>query len=152
MFLFDRDCRYTVAGGDEIRPGLTPLISRTSQPHDLFSEATPRSRALCREALDGHSLVRPSLGASTSGSRRPVRDDNGDVISGLAVSEDVTARSERERTLERQNERLNEFAGVVCSRPPKSAQRRSGTTQLARKEHDSEHLDAWPRHIERSDS
>ncbi|MDR5673842.1 GAF domain-containing protein [Halalkaliarchaeum sp. AArc-GB] len=63
----------------------------------------------------------------------------------LWVYRDVTDRTERERELERQNERLEEFTSVVSHdlRNPLSVAR--GRLELAREECDSDHLD----HVER---
>jgi len=43
----------------------------------------------------------------------PIRDEDGDVHRYVGVFEDFTEYKERERLLERQNERLEEFAGIV---------------------------------------
>ena len=59
----------------------------------------------------------------------------------LASIRDITQRKERERELERQNERLDEFAGVVSHdlRSPLNVAR--GSLDLARETDDSEHFD-----------
>ena len=154
VFLFDRDCRYTVAGGGEISSaGLTPADFEGSTPHDLFSEAiADELEHYYREALDGHShsFEQQYRGKHYRVQTVPVRDDNGEVISGLAVSEDVTARRERQRTLERQNERLREFAGVVSHDLRNPLNVAQGRLKLARAECDSEHLDNVAAAIERS--
>jgi signal transduction histidine kinase len=43
----------------------------------------------------------------------PIFDDEGDLVHFLGSQVDVTERHERERALERQNERLEQFASVV---------------------------------------
>ena len=59
----------------------------------------------------------------------------------LAIARDMTEREQRERELERQNERLEEFAGVLSHdlRSPLSVAK--GRIELARSESDSEDLD-----------
>jgi PAS domain S-box-containing protein len=60
--------------------------------------------SLCRK--DGS---RVEVGLSIA----PVHDDGGEVNGSVSVIADITDRIERERRLRRQNERLEEFAGVV---------------------------------------
>ncbi|GAA0220514.1 sensor histidine kinase [Halobaculum roseum] len=70
----------------------------------------------------------------------------------LAVVRDITDRKERERELERKNERLEEFASVVSHdlrNPLNVAQGRLG---LVREECDSEHLGAVERAHERMET
>ncbi|WP_418285720.1 PAS domain-containing protein [Halorubrum sp. DTA46] len=43
----------------------------------------------------------------------PIRDDDGRVTEWVGFQEDITAFKEREAALERQNERLDSFAGIV---------------------------------------
>jgi len=63
----------------------------------------------------------------------------------LAVVRDITDRKQRERELQRKNERLEEFASVVSHdlRNPLSVA--SGRLELAREECDSDHLDSVAR-------
>jgi len=65
----------------------------------------------------------------------------GENVNGFAVYADVTERVEREQQLERQNERLDEFASVVSHdlRNPLNVARTR--LELASAETDSEHLD-----------
>ena len=154
VFLFDHDCRYTVAGGGELRSvGLTSADFEGSTPHDLFPEAiADELEHYYREALDGrsHRFEQQYQGRQYQIQTVPVRDDDGEVISGLAVSEDVTERRDRQRTLERQNERLREFAGVVSHDLRNPLNVAQGRLELARRESDSDHLDDVAAAIERS--
>jgi len=70
----------------------------------------------------------------------PVTVD-GRVARIVGVAHDVTERKQRERDLQRQNERLDEFASVVSHdlRSPLSVA--EGRLQLAREEHESSHLE-----------
>ncbi|PSQ65808.1 MAG: PAS domain-containing sensor histidine kinase, partial [Halobacteriales archaeon SW_9_67_24] len=47
----------------------------------------------------------------------PIRDDEGEVIGGLYITQDITEQRERETELQRQNERLEEFASVASYDP-----------------------------------
>lgn len=69
----------------------------------------------------------------------PYRD--GEHVDGFAVYNDIHRRVERERELERQNERLDEFASIIAHdlrNPLNVAQTR---TELVERECDSEHLE-----------
>ncbi|EMA10850.1 PhoR protein-like protein [Haloarcula vallismortis ATCC 29715] len=154
VFLFDHDCQYTVAGGGELRSvGLTSEDFEGSTPHDLFPEAIADEleHYYC-EALDGRSnrFEQQYQDRQYQVQTVPVRDDDGDVISGLAVSENVTERRERQRTLERQNERLREFAGVVSHDLRNPLTVAQGQLKLARAECESDHLDNVAAAIQRS--
>ena len=154
VFLFDPDCRYTVAGGGKLLSiGLAPADFEGSTPHDLFPEAiADELEHHYREALEGrsHSFEQQYQGKHYRVRTVPVRDADGEVISGLAVSEDVTDHRERQRTLERQNERLREFAGVVSHDLRNPLNVAQGRLELAQTECDSDHLDHVAAAIERS--
>jgi PAS domain S-box-containing protein len=72
----------------------------------------------------------------------PVRDDEGAAYAVCGVSVDVTDEHERRRELERQNERLDEFAGIISHdlRNPLTVAR--GRIPIIAEECDSEHLEA----------
>jgi PAS domain S-box-containing protein len=68
------------------------------------------------------------------------RDDSGDPIRAAGIQLDITDQKERERELQEQNERLDEFASIVSHdlRSPLNVAR--GRIELARDECDSDHL------------
>jgi len=70
-----------------------------------------------------------------------------DIVPGqhLSVLRDVTERQERDERLRQQNERLEEFAGVVSHDLRNPLNVAAGRLELARRECDSEHLDAVDR-------
>jgi len=80
---------------------------------------------------------------------RVVTDEAGDVVAIFSQFDDITAQKERERELERQNERLEEFASVVSHdlRNPLSVA--DAHLELAGDECDSAHLDRVGRAHER---
>ena len=61
-------------------------------------------------------------------------------FSRVGMIRDVTERAERERRLQRQNDRLEEFAAIVSHDLRNPLNVAQGRLELARQEHDSEHL------------
>ena len=78
----------------------------------------------------------------------PLTDDD-PVQSVVAVISDVTDQREYERTIERQNERLAEFASVVSHDLRNPLTVAEGKLALAREETDSEHLEGLGRALDR---
>jgi PAS domain S-box-containing protein len=74
-----------------------------------------------------------------------------DEIEGFSVYTDITEQKGRERELQRQNERLDEFASVISHdlRNPLNVLR--GRVDLMKAEQESEHLDSMERSVERMD-
>jgi PAS domain S-box-containing protein len=82
----------------------------------------------------------------------PVRSRTGEIDGVIAVTVDLTDQREYERTIERQNEQLGEFASVVSHDLRNPLQVAGGRLELVREECDSDHLDAVEAAIERSQS
>ncbi|RAW46989.1 hybrid sensor histidine kinase/response regulator [Halorubrum sp. 48-1-W] len=83
----------------------------------------------------------------------PIREAAADpVIGWVGFQEDITAFKEREEALRRQNERLDEFAGIVSHdlRSPLNVAR--GRVDLAREETGNEHLEAAVDALDRIES
>lgn len=76
---------------------------------------------------------------------RTVTGDNNDVIAIFSQFQDVTERKEYQENLKRQNERLDQFAGVVSHDLRNPLQVAEGRRELMETEYDSEHLDAMAR-------
>jgi PAS domain S-box-containing protein len=74
----------------------------------------------------------------------PLRDESGEIVHWAGFQEDITRYKQRERELERQNERLERFASIVSHdlRSPMSVV--TGRIELTKSEIDgeSDHLDA----------
>ena len=82
----------------------------------------------------------------------PITSHQGDVRGRLVVLRDVTLRSRRERELQRQNDRLDDFASIVSHdlrNPLNVAGLRLG---LAQQETDSEHLDDVEQALDRMEA
>jgi PAS domain S-box-containing protein len=149
VFMFDRDLTYTVAGGQGLADiGLTTDDFLGQTPFDLFDEDVAEETAeYYRRALDGEEATYEQQ--LDAGWWRvlviPVRNDEGEVVSGLAVSRDVTDEKRRIETLNRQKERLEEFASLVSHDLRNPLNVAEGRLELARAEYDDDHLAAVAR-------
>jgi len=162
VFLFDDDLRYVLAGGAELSPvGLAPEDITSATPHDLFpADLADELTHYYREALAGNASVfeQEYQGEQYRIRTIPVRDDEGNIVSGIAVSQNVTERKIRERELARQNERLEEFASVVSHDLRNPLNVAKGHLSILRKSRDGEadgdrrHLDAVARAHDRMDA
>ncbi len=120
--------------------------------------APERAREAVERAADGE-FVRFETEHRTKGenivvdfSIRPVTDDDGEVIYLLPEGRNITemkALQEREEALERQNERLDEFASVVSHDLRNPLNSAVTHLELARRERDSDDLEAVARAHER---
>jgi len=81
----------------------------------------------------------------------PVRDGGETVVSVLAAGRDISQRKHSERAIERQNERLEEFAGVVSHDLRNPLNVATGRLRLARERCEPEHLDAIANALDRMD-
>jgi PAS domain S-box-containing protein len=126
---------------DEVLGGLLPTL-----PDDREEEHTRfLDRLLEGEYLSGiDSKRRRKDGAivDVSFSGAPLCNERGEIVGGMGALQDITDLKDRERRLERQNERLEEFASVVSHdlRSPLNAAGLQLT--LAQQECDSDHLEA----------
>jgi PAS domain S-box-containing protein len=113
VFLFDEDCRYTLAGGTELEAvGLSPGDLCGTAPHDHFPE--PIADELVeyyRKALTGeeHVFEQSYMGERYRIHTVPVGNDDGTITEGMAVSQNVTERRSRELRLERLHEATREL-------------------------------------------
>ncbi|MEF8819301.1 MAG: PAS domain S-box protein [Haloferacaceae archaeon] len=148
VFMFDRGLTYTVAGGQGLAEvGLTTDDFLGQTPFDLFADAVAEETAeYYRRALEGTEITYEQR--LESGWWRvlviPVRDDEGRVVSGLAVTRDVTEEKRRIEKLNRQKERLEEFASLVSHDLRNPLNVAEGRLELAREERD-DHLAAVAR-------
>ncbi|MFC7229841.1 PAS domain S-box protein [Salinirubellus salinus] len=149
VFLFDDDLRYTLAGGQELEAvGLSSTDFEGSTPYDVFPEdIAEETVAHYRRALTGE---RGTFEQSYQGGRYrivtlPIRDGDGEVVAGMAVSLNVTEVRRQAAALERQLERMEEFASVVSHDLRNPLDVAAGRLDLAMEECDSEHLVAVER-------
>ncbi|MFC7021202.1 MULTISPECIES: PAS domain S-box protein [Haloarcula] len=121
--------------------GQTPAILRSGAQDDAFY-ADLWETILAGEVWHGELVNERRDGTRyhVNQTIAPITDDGGDIAHFVAINQDVTARKEYEAELERQNERLDEFASVVSHdlRNPLSVA--SGQLELERMDRESEHL------------
>jgi PAS domain S-box-containing protein len=82
----------------------------------------------------------------------PVIDENDNVTCLVGVGRDVTSLKEREQELERKNEQLDEFAGMVSHDLRNPLNVATGRLELAREECNSDHLDALETALDRMET
>jgi PAS domain S-box-containing protein len=110
VFLFDEDLTYQLAGGEGLADvGLTSdeVIGRTI--HDLFPAAIAERQArYYRRALEGetHRFEAQYQGRHYRVQVLPVRGDDGEIVSGMAVSYDITDRKRRQMALRDRQEKI----------------------------------------------
>ncbi|MDS0299102.1 PAS domain S-box protein [Halogeometricum sp. S1BR25-6] len=116
VFLFDKDLRYTLVGGEELRSiGVSADDFLGKGPHDLFPAAlADELEHYYQEALAGndHTFEQRLDGEEYRIRTLPIRGDDG-VDAGMAMSQNVTEQRQQERKLRQQKESLAEFASVV---------------------------------------
>ncbi|GGK81722.1 PAS domain S-box protein [Haloarcula sebkhae] len=122
---------------DEVLGDRVPVIPEENRRRT----AERHARVLEGERLSGHetelerkdgSRVDVSLAAA------PIRDLSGSVVGSVSVVTDITERKRRERQLERQNERLDEFASLISHDLRNPLQVASGHLELASQDADPE--------------
>lgn len=102
---FDQDLRYTVVGGTgfaDLDIDSDDLVGK--RPRDVFpSENAEPIEELYERALNGEESVRELEleGRIFRVQILPVTDNDGSIVGGMTVSQDVTERRERERRLRR---------------------------------------------------
>jgi len=117
VFLFDESLQYVLAGGDGLSSvGLTSADFEGATPHDLFPhDIADELVSHYREALAGrsHTFEQQYQGECYQIRTLPVRDD-GEVVSGIAVSQRITERKEREHELRRYMRIVNTMHEAAC--------------------------------------
>jgi len=99
-------------------------------------------RVVTRRAADGLRIF----------NLRSIPVDTGGEIDGFAVYSDITERRQHQRELERQNERLEEFASIVSHDLRNPLNVAKGHLDLAARECESDHLDTVENALERMET
>ena len=123
VFLFDEDLRYRIVSGS----GFAPI---DTDPEDLVGNTIYQVEPCSEGTVE---TLKPIMESTVAGNKEtveltyenhvytlqtaPIRDDEGEVIGGLYITQDITEQRERETELQRQNERLEEFASVASHDP-----------------------------------
>jgi len=90
-------------------------------------------------------------GTYVATSKAPWYDEQGDVVGLVGVTRDISERKQYEHQLERQNGRLERFAGVLSHDLRNPLEVAQGRLRLAREDGDPEHFDAIERSLDRMD-
>jgi PAS domain S-box-containing protein len=153
VYLINEDFEYVRARGEELRNvGLSPDDVEGMQPHDLFpEEIAEETCAMFEQTFEGTAAT---FEQTYQGDRYriqtvPVRAEDGPVTQIICVSQNITESAEKKERLERQNERLEEFASVVSHDLRNPLNVADARLELARQECDSEHLDDVTRALDR---
>jgi PAS domain S-box-containing protein len=152
LFALDADGVFTLSEGRGLDAlGWEPGEVVGQSAFDLYADY-PNVTAAIRRALDGEevSIVERIEGRTFETAYQPVFED-GRVTGVIGVATDITERRARERELERQNERLEEFVSVVSHDLQNPLNVAAGRLELAREAFDSEDLDAAARALDRMD-
>jgi len=113
VFYFDDDCRYQMVSGsgfDPIDTDPDDLVGNVPSDVDRYSTATAeRMRSTMEATLQGESeeLELTYEGRVFRLQSAPVRDDDGEVIAGLYITQDITDRHESKAELERRDRRFD---------------------------------------------
>ncbi|WP_284010018.1 PAS domain-containing protein [Haloarcula pelagica] len=156
VYLIDADFEYVRARGKELRNvGLSPDEIEGKTPHDLFPKEI--ADELCEaytRALEGtaNTIEQVYQGERYRVQTAPVRAEEGSIDQLIAVSQNITESARKKERLERQNERLEEFASVVSHDLRNPLNVADGRLELARQECDSEHLDVAGRALTRMET
>ncbi len=119
-------------------------------------ERMETARELDRAAETADVVEREVSRVTTEGERtfrlRSSVLDTGGEPETLAIYVDLTDQKERERELERENERLEQFASIVSHDLRSPLTVASGRLELISEEHESPHIEEIRRAIERMDA
>jgi len=146
VFYIDSEFRYQIVSGSGFDPIDTDpdnLVGHSVSEVEPFSEDVVETIEEIHEAtLAGQSarIELPYEDHVFELRTAPVRED-GDIVAGLHITQDITERREREEELQRQNERLEKFASVVSHDLRNPLNIVEGRLELAKTECDSEQLD-----------
>jgi len=158
VFLKDSDGRYQRINErfrEVLVGGAMDVVGKTDA--ELFpDEIAQQIRADDREIIEtGDSIEREEEVPTPHGSRtfltlkNPIYDAEGNVTGICGVATDITERAEYKAHVERQKERLDEFASIVSHdlRNPLDVAR--GRLRLAKEDPSVEHLEAIERSLDR---
>jgi len=166
VYVFDQQCRFTYVNQRVADVASIPPDAWRGEHLSVLGDLgilTAREIASIERGIDDISaerkeVVRIDLSPDLPSEVRhlelrltPLRSTDGpDRVIGF--SRDVTERVERERELERKNDRLEEFASIVSHDLRNPLNVASGSLDLGREDYDSEHFRRVQRALDRMDS
>ncbi|MCU4802329.1 PAS domain-containing sensor histidine kinase [Halobacteria archaeon HArc-gm2] len=125
-------------------------------PPELAESATADDQRVIESEDPVVDQVEHTYGSAFDGtyvatSKAPWYDDRGNVVGLVGITRDISERKQYEHQLERQNERLERFAGVISHDLRNPLEVAQGHLRLAREDGDPEHFDVIERSLDRMD-
>jgi len=153
LFALDADGVFTLSEGRGLRTiGLDPGEAVGESAFEWYADQPAVIEALER-VLDGEevSTVQQIEDRFYETAYQPVVDGDDTVSGAIGVAMDITERRRRERELQRQNDRLEDFVGVVSHDLKNPLSVAKGRVELAREKCEGDHLDSAATALERMD-
>lgn len=131
---FDRDLRFLLADGAGMaEAGLTKETIKGKLMHEAFPPETcamlePHYRAALAGEVHGFELA--FAGFHYESHTLPVRDEQGAVIAGIALSQNITARKQAERKITDQLAELRCCHSAMLDRSDRSQELKREVTAL----------------------
>jgi len=151
LFALDAEGVFTLSEGRELSTlGLEPGEVVGESALDRYA-AQPDVIDAIERSLDGEAvtMVQEIDGRFFETEYQPIFDDDGTVSEVIGIATDVTERRRREAELERKNDQLEEFVGVVSHDLQNPLNVAEGRLELAREAYDSDHLDEAAQALDR---
>ncbi|ESS07372.1 MAG: PAS sensor histidine kinase [uncultured archaeon A07HB70] len=139
VFGIDEDVDVSGAAPEQILSPETAAQFRANDSRTIEEE----------QPVEVEETVETARGTRTFLTRITPLFENGDLYATCGVASDITERKEYERTVERQNERLDQFASVVSHDLRNPLNVADGRLSLAMEDHHSDHLIQVDRALDR---
>lgn len=137
----NRECRQLL--GIDPDEDVTGLTDQDLLPADVADQYYADDQRVIEtgETLEIEEEVPSPTGTQINRTlKSPLYDGDGELVGVCAVSTDITDRRERKQELQRERDRLDEFAGVVSHDLRSPLRLAEGRLELTRDECNSEHL------------
>jgi len=151
LFALDAEGVFTLSEGRELSTlGLEPGEVVGESALDRYA-GEPQVIDAIERSLDGEAvtMVQEIDDRFFETEYQPIFDDDGTVSEVIGIATDITERRRREAELERKNDQLEEFVGVVSHDLQNPLNVAEGRLEIAREAYDSDHLDEAARALDR---